>query len=107
LAEWIREKREDIYLLQVIHEAAAAYQRHGHSVDRLYCGTQLAEALTWRERFLLSLDEEAFLLDAEALNTVNRLGLPGRTGAGRERCCCQLVGVARKHTATTITRPSS
>ncbi len=61
LAEWIREAREDIQLLQVIREDAAEWQRHGRSEDRLYRGTQLAEALAWRERSLLSLDEEAFL----------------------------------------------
>ncbi len=61
LAEWIREGREDIHLLQVIREDAAEWRRYGRSVDRLYRGTQLAEALSWRERSLLSLDEEAFL----------------------------------------------
>src|SRR6266436_4534279 len=61
LAEWVREAREDLYLLQVIRQDAAEWQRHERSVDRLYRGTQLAEALAWRERSLLSLDEEAFL----------------------------------------------
>ncbi len=61
LAEWVREAREDLHLLQVIREDAAEWQRYGRSVDRLYRGTQLAEALAWGERSLLSLDEEAFL----------------------------------------------
>src|SRR6266849_2149257 len=61
LAEWIREAREDLHLLQVVRQDAAEWQRYGRSVDRLYRGTQLAEALAWRERSLLSLDEEAFL----------------------------------------------
>ncbi len=61
LAEWTREGRADIHLLQVIREDAAEWRRYGQSVDRLYRGTQLAEALAWRERSLLSLDEEAFL----------------------------------------------
>ena len=61
LADWIREAREDLHLLQVVRQDAAEWQRHGRSVDRLYRGTQLAEALSWRERSLLSLDEEAFL----------------------------------------------
>ncbi len=61
LADWTREGREDIHLLQVIREDAAEWRRYGQSVDRLYRGTQLAEALAWRERSLLSLDEEAFL----------------------------------------------
>jgi len=61
LAEWISEAREDLHLLQVVRQDAAEWQRYGRSVDRLYRGTQLAEALAWRERSLLSLDEEAFL----------------------------------------------
>jgi WD40 repeat protein len=61
LADWIREAREDLQLLRVIREDAAEWTRYGHSADRLYRGTQLAEALAWRERSLLSLDEEAFL----------------------------------------------
>src|SRR5712692_7561088 len=61
LAEWVHEAREDLYLLQVIRQDAAEWQRHERSEDRLYRGTQLAEALAWRERSLLSLDEEAFL----------------------------------------------
>jgi len=69
LAEWIREEREDIYLLQVIREDTAEWKRHEHSVDRLYRGTQLAEALAWRERSLLSLDEEAFLQASAAEQT--------------------------------------
>jgi hypothetical protein len=61
LADWLREAREDLHLLRVISEDAAEWRRYGRSLDRLYRGTQLAEALTWRERSLLSLDEEAFL----------------------------------------------
>ncbi len=61
LADWIREAHEDLHLLKVIREDAVEWRRSGHSVDRLYRGTQLAEALAWRERSLLSLNEEAFL----------------------------------------------
>ncbi len=61
LVDWIREAHEDLHLLKVIREDAAEWRRYGRSVDRLYRGTQLAEALAWRERSLLSLDEEAFL----------------------------------------------
>ncbi len=61
LAGWISEGREDIRLLQVIRGDAAEWRRYGQSVDRLYRGMQLAEALAWRERSLLSFDEEAFL----------------------------------------------
>jgi WD40 repeat protein/tRNA A-37 threonylcarbamoyl transferase component Bud32 len=61
LAEWVREAREDLLFLQVIRKDATEWQRYGYSVDWLYRGTQLAEALAWRERSLLSRDEEAFL----------------------------------------------
>ncbi len=61
LADWIREAHEDLHLLRVIREDAAEWRRYRRSLDRLYRGTQLAEALAWRERSLLSLDEEAFL----------------------------------------------
>jgi WD40 repeat protein/type II secretory pathway predicted ATPase ExeA len=61
LTDWIREASEDLHLSKVIREDAAAWRRYGHSLDRLYRGTQLAEALAWRERSLLNLDEEAFL----------------------------------------------
>src|SRR6266849_6749878 len=61
LAEWIHEAREDLHLLKAIREDTAEWRRYGRSVDRLYRGTQLAEALAWRDRSLLSLDEEAFL----------------------------------------------
>jgi hypothetical protein len=61
LAEWIREAREDLHLLQVIRDDTAEWQRHERSPDRLYRGTQLTEALAWRERSLPSLDEDAFL----------------------------------------------
>ncbi len=61
LTDWIREAYEDLHLLKVIREDAAEWRRYGHSLDRLYRGTELAEALAWRERSLLSLDEEAFL----------------------------------------------
>ncbi len=61
LTDWIREAREDLHLLKVIREDTAEWRRYGRSLDRLYRGTQLAEALAWRERSLLSLDEEAFL----------------------------------------------
>ncbi len=61
LAEWIREARKDLQLLGVIRQDTAEWRRYGRSVDRLYRGTQLAEALVWPERSLLSREEEAFL----------------------------------------------
>jgi hypothetical protein len=61
LYEWLREAREDIPLQHAISEDAAAWKQRGQPVDRLYRGSQLAEALTWRERNLPSIDEEAYL----------------------------------------------
>jgi WD domain, G-beta repeat/Novel STAND NTPase 1 len=61
LSEWIREASEDLELLRIIREDAAKWYRYECSVDRLYRGTQLVEALAWRERSLLSRDEEGFL----------------------------------------------
>jgi serine/threonine protein kinase len=61
LYEWMREAREDIPLQHAISEDAAAWERRNRPVDRLYRGTQLDEALAWRERNLPSIDEEAFL----------------------------------------------
>jgi serine/threonine protein kinase len=65
LVEWISEAREDLHLLQVVRQDATEWKRYGRSRDRLYRGTQLSEALAWRERSLLSVDEEEFL-DASA-----------------------------------------
>ncbi len=61
LYEWVREAREDIPLQHAISEDAAAWKRRNRPVDRLYRGTQLDEALAWRERNLPSIDEETFL----------------------------------------------
>jgi hypothetical protein len=72
LADWIREAREDLHLLQVVRQDAAEWRRYGRSEDRLYRGTQLAEALAWRERFLLSFEEEAFLEASAAEQTSQR-----------------------------------
>jgi WD domain, G-beta repeat len=66
LSEWIREAREDLQLLRVIREDAAEWYHYECSVDRLYRGTQLVQALAWRERSLLSRDEEAFLQESLA-----------------------------------------
>jgi WD40 repeat protein/serine/threonine protein kinase len=61
LAAWVREAREDIFLQQSISEDASVWQRHGYAADRLYRGSQLMEALRWKEANLPSLDEEHFL----------------------------------------------
>ncbi len=61
LAGWIREAHEDLYLQRRIREDAAAWISRERPTTRLYRDDQLAEALTWKERSLLSRDEEAFL----------------------------------------------
>jgi len=78
LVDWIREAHEDLHLLQVIRGDAAEWRRYGRSPDRLYRGTQLAEALAWRERSLLSLDEEAFLEASAAEQTHQQALIAGR-----------------------------
>lgn len=61
LAEWLREAREDISLQQGISADTAEWIRRERPVDRLYRGTQLAEAQAWAERNVPSADEVAFL----------------------------------------------
>ena len=61
LADWIHEAREDIQLRKAITEDAMEWKRRGYPLDRLYRGSQLSEALAWRERNSPSIDEEAFL----------------------------------------------
>ena len=61
LADWIHEAREDIQLRKAISEDAMEWKRRGCPIDRLYRGSQLSEALAWRERSSPSIDEEAFL----------------------------------------------
>ncbi len=61
LATWLREAHEDLYLQRRMREDAAAWIRQGRSVARLYRDEQLKEALAWKKRSLLSLDEEDFL----------------------------------------------
>jgi WD40 repeat protein/serine/threonine protein kinase len=61
LQEWLHEAREMIRLQQIISQDAADWQQHDHSPDRLYRGTQLAEALLWRYPAIPNIDEDAFL----------------------------------------------
>jgi len=61
LADWIHEAREDIQLRKAISEDAMEWKRRGHPLDWLYRGSQLSEALAWRERNSSSIDEDAFL----------------------------------------------
>src|SRR6266496_1709744 len=61
LADWIHEAREDIQQRKAISEDATEWKRRGYPLDRLYRGSQLSEALAWRERNSPSIDEDAFL----------------------------------------------
>jgi len=61
LSKWIHESREDIQQRKAISEDAVEWKRRGHPLDRLYRGSQLSEALAWRERNSPSIDEDAFL----------------------------------------------
>jgi WD40 repeat protein len=61
LAAWLREAREDILLQQAISGDVSDWIRRGRPVDRLYRGTQLAEAQAWAERNTPSKNEVAFL----------------------------------------------
>jgi hypothetical protein len=79
LAAWIREAYEDLYLQRRIREDAAAWLSHGRPATRLYRDDQLAEALTWKERSLLSRDEEAFLQASVAEQTGQRRRYTRRT----------------------------
>jgi WD40 repeat protein len=61
LQNWLHEARYDVHLQRVISEDTAEWNRYGQPADRLYHGSQLAEALVWREANLPSLDEDRFL----------------------------------------------
>ena len=61
LAAWLDEAREDIHLQHALSEDAADWRRRGEPVDRLYRGSQLAEALAWSEQNWPSSEEADFL----------------------------------------------
>jgi serine/threonine protein kinase len=61
LADWLHDAREAIRLQQTISADAAEWLQHERSIDRLYRGSQLAEALEWRETNSPNIDEDAFL----------------------------------------------
>ena len=61
LASWLHEAREDILLQQTISEDATSWQERGKPGDRLYRGSQLAEAQAWARRNSPSRNELAFL----------------------------------------------
>ncbi|HEY4035928.1 MAG TPA: TIR domain-containing protein [Ktedonobacteraceae bacterium] len=61
LAIWLRKAYDDLYLHRRVREDAAAWNRLGRPVTRLYHKDQLKEALTWKTRSLLSHEEDDFL----------------------------------------------
>jgi TIR domain/AAA ATPase domain len=61
LSEWLHEAREDIRFQQALSEDVAEWERRDKPNDRLYRGTQLAEAQIWAQRNKPSADESAFL----------------------------------------------
>ena len=61
LADWLRAAREDIYLQQAITKDVASWEQRGKPRDRLYRGSQLAEAGKWAKRNPPSRNEAAFL----------------------------------------------
>ena len=61
LANWLREAREDIHLQQALDKDVAAWEQRGKPRDRLYRGSQLAEARKWAKCSTPSRQEVAFL----------------------------------------------
>ncbi len=66
LAEWLREARDDIRLLQTLSEDVAEWKQHSQPRDRLYRGSQLKDARAWAARNIPSRDEDAFLRSSSA-----------------------------------------
>jgi hypothetical protein len=61
LSEWLHEAREDIIFQQTISADAIEWVRRGRLEDRLYRGSQLAEAQAWAARNLPSAEEMSFI----------------------------------------------
>ena len=77
LEDWLHEARDTIRLQQRISEDAVIWKQHGQATDWLYRGSQLEEALAWREANLPSFDEDYFLQasveELQRLQTLERL----------------------------------
>ena len=84
LQDWLHEARDDMRLQQAISEDTTEWNRHGQLVDRLYRGSQLSEALRWRETNLPSLDEDRFL----------QVSIKERLRERRRTLLAGLIGVA-------------
>ena len=90
LQDWLHDSRDDMRLQQAVSEDTVEWKRHGQLADRLYRGSQLAEALRWRAANLPSLDEDLFLQISikEQLRFRRRtfliglIGAAGMTGTG-------------------------
>jgi hypothetical protein len=61
LTDWLHTAREDIRLQQTISEDVLLWEQRGKPKDRLYRGSQLAEAKAWAKRNIPSRSEMAFL----------------------------------------------
>ena len=66
LASWLQEAREDMRLQRTISQDAASWQERGKPKDRLYRGSQLAEAKVWARHNSPSRNEMAFLCASTA-----------------------------------------
>jgi hypothetical protein len=84
LQDWLHEARDDIHLQQSISEDTAEWNHYDQPTDRLYRGSQLKQALTWRATNLPSLDEDRFL----------QASLKERFRSRRRAFLIGLVGVA-------------
>lgn len=61
LAGWLHEAREDIIFQQTVSADATEWVRRSRPEDRLYRGSQLAEARAWAARNLPSIEEMSFI----------------------------------------------
>jgi TIR domain len=61
LAGWLREAREDIIFQQTVSADTAEWVRRSRPEDRLYRGSQLAEAQAWAARNLPNVEETSFI----------------------------------------------
>ncbi|MFL5700134.1 MAG: TIR domain-containing protein [Ktedonobacteraceae bacterium] len=64
LSNWLREARDDLPIQKRVTEDAVEWKQKGLPVDRLYRGTELAEALAWANRNQPSVNEQAFLKES-------------------------------------------
>jgi len=61
LQDWLLEARDAIRLQQMISTDATKWKQHKQSSDHLYRGSQLVEALDWRDTNTPNIDEDVFL----------------------------------------------